>query len=312
MDHDVLAEEMLGGLTAYVKHYGLPESPAQVSAIVGALINVKTQGQKLSLTAQQVDQMIQRVTMDFDAKTIAQAVVDRSKQTLADQAHQWRHDLEQQVRGVLDAYRQHYAPGVNPDSLPELVTAIAPMVKDGRVTKPEVMDLVQQMTRTLAPTTPLSAVLNPNYLALAQDVAIVFQQKNTAAAVSETVTAYVEKFAPAAQEIGEDLIERALGAILRNKVEFGIDTELNLADKRLIIQQVSFKLNILKQSPLPSKSAKQVAEELNSEIERFKAERQRQLGALDLTAGHLSRDGLSISSNWVFTDRTPTDDAIQD
>jgi hypothetical protein len=312
MANDVLVEEILAGLTAYAQQYGLPESSTQVSAIIGSLLNVKTQGMGPPLTPRQIDRVLQQVRSGFNPMTVATAGLDPSQQALATQAHRWRQDLEQQVTGVLDAYLQRYAPGATTDSLAEMVTAVAPMVNKGRATKPEVLGLVQHLADTLAPGATLAAGLDPTYLSLAKDLATVVSQRQTTAAVAETVTAYVETFSPAAAEIGESLIENALGAILKNKVQFGIDTDLSLADKRLLIQQVSFQLNIMEQSPLPSKSAQAMAAELKGEIERFQAQRRGQAGDLDVTAGHLSQDGLSIASSWVFTDSDRPEEAIED
>ena len=313
MPDDALAQEILDGLAAYADQYELPTTPPQLEAVIGSLINAKIRQSQQALTPKQIDKLVQLVKTGVDVQAVGQAVIDDSKRALANQAHQWRQELEQQVEGVLKAYWQQYSPDeFNPDALREMVTAVVPMVKSGQVTKPEVIGLTQQMVETFAPNSALSAVVNPISLALAKDLATVLLQKNTEAAVSETVTAYVEKFAPAAEEIGENLIENALGAILKNQVQFGLDTDLNLQEKRLLIQQVSFKLNIMQQSPLPSKPAWVMAEQLNAEIERFKAECRRRLGDLDASAGRFSPDGLSISSNWVFTDRTRTGDATDD
>lgn len=312
MTEHELAQEILGGLAAYGKQYELPEAPPQLEAIIGSLINVKLEGANQTLSPKQITKIVKLVKADFDPQSVGQTVLDEAKQTLATQAHQWRQDLQQQVEGVLNAYVQQYSTDLNTDALKDLVTAVAPMVKSGQATKPEVIGLAQQMMQTFAPDSALSTVVNPTFLGLAQDLATVLSQKDAETAVSETVTAYVEKFSPAVEAIGENLIENALGAILKNQIEFGLDTDLNLAQRQLIIQQVSFKLNIMEQSPVPSKPAELMAAQLNAEIERFKAERRRQAGILDITEGRLSNNGLSISSNWVFTDPTPNGDATED
>jgi len=309
---DTLVQDLLASLAAYTSQYGQPETPLQRQAIIASLLNLKTQDTNQSLTAQQVDNIVRLVEADFDLSTLGQAVADEVQRALAQRAHQWQQELQQQVEGVLNTYLQQHNPDLDSSDLEELVTAIAPMVKSGQVTKPEVLGLAQQMAQTFAPDSALVVMANPTVLGLAKDLATVIGQRDTEAAVSETVTAYVEKFAPAAEEIGENLIESALSAILKNQVQFGIDTDLNLAEKRLIIQQVSFKLNIMQQSPPPSKSAELMAQQLNTEIERFKAERERNASTLDVSAGRLSNDGLSISSNWVFTDRPSNSDATQD
>jgi hypothetical protein len=306
MANEALVQSVLEGLIAYGQLYGLPDNNIQIQAIIGTLINVHA---PQALKPQQIGHILQLVQSRFNAEAIAQAAVDQSKQALARQAHQWRESVERQVKGALDAYIHQYAPAVTTKSLQDMVIAIAPMINDGQITKPEVIGLAHTLSHTFAPNSTLSRVLNPTNLALAKNLAAVFRQRDTEAAVTETVTAYVDKFAPALEEIGESLIENALSAVLKNKVEFGIDLDLNLANKQLLIQQVSFKLNIMQQSPRPSKTAQQMAAELNAEIERFKAERQRRLGGSDVTDGTLSNDGLSIASNWVFTNKDRSEEA---
>jgi hypothetical protein len=122
-----------------------------------------------------------------------------------------------------------------------------------------------------------------------------------AEAVGETLVAYVEKFAPTLTNIGSDLISKALSAVLKNQVDFGFDVDLGVVNEQLLIQQVSFKLNILRQSPPPSKTAQAIAAEVNSAVEAYRRDRDRREGSLDLTAGLVSNDGLSISSGWTST-----------
>lgn len=312
MANDTLGQEVLAGLAAYAQQYDLPPSPVQLDAVIGSLLNVKTQADNQLLSARQIDHIVQWVKAGLDIQSLKEAIVDESKQLLAAQAHRWRQELEHQVTGVLNAYLQEYSPDLDVGHLQDIVTAIAPMVKSGQATRQEVVGVAQTLFETFASASPLATVVGPTFVDLARDLATVLSQKDTEAAVSETVTAYAETFSPAAETIGESLIENALGAILKNQVMFGIDTDLNLAEKRLIIQQVSFKLNIMEQSPPPSKSAELMAQQLHAEIERFKAERRSSAGDLDVTEGRLSNDGLSISSNWAFTDRPSNGDATED
>lgn len=311
MANNALVQSVVGGLTAYGQLYGLPDSALQVQAIIGTLITLQARQMDHPLKPQQIDPIVQLVQSGVNVEAMDQTAVDQAQQTLARQAHQWREDLEQQASSAIEAYIHQYAPEVTTASLQDMVTAIAPMISDGQITKPEVVGLAHTLSRTFAPNSALASQLNPTHLALAKDLAAVFSQRGTEAAVSETVTAYVEKFAPTMEEVGDNLIENALNAIFKNKLEFDIDTDLHLVHKQLLIQQVSFKLNIMQQSPLPSKTAQAIAAELNAEIEQFKAERQRRLGRLDVTAGNRSNDDLSISSNWIFTHKSNHDDASE-
>ncbi|HIK46899.1 MAG TPA: hypothetical protein IGR64_18805, partial [Leptolyngbyaceae cyanobacterium M65_K2018_010] len=119
---------------------------------------------------------------------------------------------------------------------------------------------------------------------------------------------YVNQFVPDLEKIGEDLIEQALNAVLKNQVDFGFDTDLELIDGELLINQISFTLNLMKQSPPPSKTAQQLAAELGAEIQRLQQKRQETLGSADVTQGLVSNDGLSISSGWTSTRRPKSSD----
>ncbi|NJL47649.1 MAG: hypothetical protein HC929_09385 [Leptolyngbyaceae cyanobacterium SM2_5_2] len=106
----------------------------------------------------------------------------------------------------------------------------------------------------------------------------VLGQKPLEQAVGETVTAYIQQVAPDLETVGENLIEQALRAVLKNQVDVDLDTDLRLVDRQLLINQISFKLNLMKQSPLPSKSAQRMAAELGKEIQRLKQQREEGLG----------------------------------
>jgi hypothetical protein len=83
-------------------------------------------------------------------------------------------------------------------------------------------------------------------------------------------------------------------------VDFDLNVDWQLVDRQLLIDQISFKLNLMKQSPIPSKSAQRMAAELSKEIQRFKQQREEGLGPVDVTKGQLSEDGWSISG-WTST-----------
>jgi hypothetical protein len=94
--------------------------------------------------------------------------------------------------------------------------------------------------------------------------------------------------------------------VLKNQVDFNFDTQLSMVDEKLLIEQVSFQLNILRQSPIPSKAAEQVAAEVNAAVEAFLQHRRDRGDVVDVTTGLISEDGLSVSSPWTST-RPPTD-----
>ncbi|PSR15979.1 hypothetical protein C8255_20225 [filamentous cyanobacterium CCP3] len=300
------AATLISGLSAYGRLYGLPNSPEQVQGILGTLLRLY----QPDLPAALVDAVAQRVLDGLTPDDLNNAIVDRVSSALAKTAHRWQQQLSDQAKGVLTTYVQRYRPTVTPDALSSMATAVIPLVSDGNITRSEAIGLVSQVVQTfdlgdaLRDVVPaeLAAVINASSVALAQTLATVLSQKPMAEAVGETVTAYVEKYAPGLVNIGSDLIATALSAVLKNQVDFNFDAQLAVVDEQLLIEQVSFQLNVLRQSPPPSKPAWAIAEQINTAVERYRQEHQ---GALDVTAGLVSNDGLSVSSPLTSTRRLP-------
>ncbi|HSM80241.1 MAG TPA: hypothetical protein VLS96_01080 [Nodosilinea sp.] len=293
-----VVKTLTNGLSAYGRLYGLPNPPEQVQGILGTLLRLY----RPELAPAVVDAMARQVLDGLTPEGLKQALVDRASSALAKQAHQWQQQLEQQVLGVLGAYLQQYAPALTPDSLRGTVVAVLPLLDDRPVTQAEALGMVSHLVQTFDPQGALAAAVDPAYLALAQTLALALSQKPMAEAVGETVVAYVAHYAPTLTTIGADLISAALSAVLKNQVDFNIDTQLTVVDQQLLIEQVSFELNILQQSPPPSKAASAIAHQVHSAVEAYRQGRE---GAVDLTAGLVSNDGLSISG-WTSQRPAPT------
>jgi hypothetical protein len=231
---------------------------------------------------------------------MAGAAVSQAQQMIIEQAHAWQTHLKAQVGQVLAAYLQNYAPNIESAALQEIALDVIPLVADREITKDEVTGLLSQVIDSFDPQAALGVAINPAVMTVVKSLAKVLGQRPLEAAVSETVTAYVRQVAPALETVGEDLIEQALRAVLNNPVDFDLNVDWQLVDRQLLIDQISFKLNLMKQSPIPSKSAQRMAAELGKEIQRFKQQREEGLGPVDVTKGQLSEDGLSISG-WTST-----------
>ncbi|WP_035990951.1 hypothetical protein [Leptolyngbya sp. KIOST-1] len=288
---------LIGGLSAYGRLYGLPHSPEQMQGLLGTLLRLYRPEQPASL----VDAVAQQVLDGLTPAALTNAIVDRTSSALAKEANRWQRHLSDQVQGVLTAYVQRYAPTLTSDTLTGVVKTVIPLLGEGAMTRSEVLGLVSLVVQTFdldqvrrgAIPKELAAVLNASSWALAQTLATALSQRPMAEAVGETVTAYVERYAPALTTIGADLIATALSAVLKNQVDFDLNTQLTVADDQLLIEQVSFQLNVLRQSPPPSKAAWAIAAQVNTAVEQYRSTH----GAnLDVTAGLLSGDGLSISS----------------
>lgn len=295
-------ETLVGGLSAYGRLYGLPNAPEEVQGILGTLLRLQ-QPEKLPAV---VDQAAQQVLDRLTPEALKNAIVNRASSALAKEARRWQQQLVGQVEGILATYLQRYAPTLTPDTLRSAATAVMPLLGNDRPpTRSETLGLVSHLVQTFDPEGALTTAINPAYLAIAQSLAISLSQKPLQQAVGETVTAYVAKYTPTLTTIGSDLISTALSAVLKNQVDFGFDVDLTVVDEKLLIEQVSFQLNMLQQSPLPSKAAEEVAAEVNAAVEEFLKNRGDRHDAVDVTTGLVSDDGLSVSSPWTSTRRPP-------
>ncbi|WP_193966884.1 hypothetical protein, partial [Nodosilinea sp. LEGE 07088] len=291
-------EFLVGGLSAYGRLYGLPDDSDQVQGILGTLLRLH-QPEKLPAV---VDHVVQQVLDGLTPEALKNVMVNRASSTLAKATRRWQQQLESQVEDILATYLQRYSPTLTPDTLRSAATAVMPLLGNDRPpTRAETVGLISYLVRTFDPEKALTRAINPIYLAIAHKLAISLSQKPLEAAVSETVTAYVAQYAPTLTSIGADLIATALGAVLKNQVDFNFDTQLSVVDEKLLIEQVSFQLNILRQSPLSSKAAEVVAAEVNAAVEAFLSHRRDRDEAVDVTTGLVSDDGLSVSSPWTST-----------
>jgi hypothetical protein len=309
-------DTLLKGLNAYDRLYGLPADLDQIQGILATLLRLDQHDRP----AAAIDQAVQQVLAGLSVEAIRHAIVDRASSALAKQAHQWQQEIEARAKGVLAAYLDRYgaSPTLNPETMGTVATAVLPLLGSDRpTTQAEALGLISRLVQTLAagkdldrdrPLGAIAAALSPDYLALAQKLAHSLSQKPMEEAVAETVTAYVKEYAPTLTTIGSDLISQALSAVLKNQVDFGIDVDLAMVDRDLLIQQVSFQLNILKASPPASKSAQAIAAEVNGAVKALEAhpDRPKPTDATD----RLDRPG-GASSAWTST-RPPKDSSASE
>jgi hypothetical protein len=295
---------LINGLSAYGRLYGLPNSPEQVQGILGTLLRLHQPDRP----AAAIDAIAQQVLADLTPEALKNALVDRASSALAKQAHHWQQQLEQDAITVLSTYVERYAPPLTPDRLHTMATAVLPLLDEGPVTGSEALGLISHLVQTFDPSSPLVALADSPLGALAERLATSLGQQSMAEAVGDTVMAYVETYAPALTAIGSDLISQALSAVLNNQVDFGLDVDLAMVDKALLIQQVSFQLNILKPSRQPSKTAAAIAAEVDAAVRAYQ-DRPDRPPVVDVTTG-VSRPG-GVSSSWTST-RLPNPDAPGD
>lgn len=322
MAHDALVQELLGATKAYAQQYGMPESVEQLQGLVSALLRLKAEAPEqllaptleavapaltnwLSLPAQEAEALLRQVVRAVEQGTLTDWVIDTAQQALAQQAYQGQQALESQVKETLSAYVQQVIPGKPLDDLPGLVESIVPLIHGGTITRAEVVALVQRLTASFGLEAALGRRVKPEYLKVAQELALCMAQKPMEEAVKETLAAYLEKHHSAMETVSESLIENAIAAITQLPIEFDWATELSLKDKRLLIKQVSFKLNILQAGPMPSKTAREIVDQVQSEVERFRQAQQTSLASGDTPQGLTQESGLEISSGWTLPIQPP-------
>ncbi|MBD2233487.1 hypothetical protein [Phormidium tenue] len=295
---------LISGLSAYGRLYGLPNSPEQVQGLLGTLLRLYLPKEPAAL----IDIVAQQVLDGLTADDLKNAVVDRATSALAKETHRWQQHLEQEAQGILTTYVQRYRPNLTPETLRTIVTAVMPLlgraIADQRpLTRSEALGLISQIVQAFDVDGAIAAI-DPAYLAIAETLATALAQRPMAEAVGETVTAYVKSQTPTLINVGADLIVAALSAVLKNQVDFNIDTQLSVVNEKLLIEQVYFQLNILQQSPTPSKAAWAIADQVTAAVEQYRQDRRED--SVDVTAGLVSEDGLSISSPLTST-RQPGD-----
>lgn len=299
---EALIPTLCHALVAYDQTYGLPDDAADRQAVVGALLCSLPEAATMLATVESGAQLIETVT-HTDPATVTTAALTAAHSALATAAYQRRQQLETDLRDTLDAYLQQVSPNLTTTDLEAALAAAVPLVSNGPITAAEARSLIRQVAPILAPQAARAGQVGSRAIELAQTLATVLRQRPFEQAVCETVIAYGQQFQQQAGAVGETLIETAIEAILRNQQQFGFefDVDLSLTDRQLMVEQVSFKLNILQASPPPSKTALEIAQQIHSEVDRFRVERAAELGT-DGAAGLLSDDGMSISSGWQFED----------
>jgi hypothetical protein len=297
----MLDDELRSTLGGYGQIYGWPTKAEQRRGLVATLLRLTLQSTRTPLGSSARTQIIDQVMADWEAGRLTKAIANPAQAAVIDQAHRWQASLTQTLTDTVTTYLQRYDPPLEPTTLQGILLTAIPLLVGDTITKEEVNGLLGSMVETFDWEAALGAPINPTVAQVVESLAIALGQKPLATAVSETVTAYVQQFAPTLVTIGEDLIEQALRAVLNSSLDFDFEVDLQLVDRQLLVNQVSFNLNLMEQSPAPTKTTQRIAAEWGEEIRRFKSQRQADGDIVDVTTGLGSQDGLSISSGWTST-----------
>ncbi|MGD1907022.1 MAG: hypothetical protein ACFB0C_13640 [Leptolyngbyaceae cyanobacterium] len=259
-----------GVLCAYGEAYGLGESLEELRAIAGSILSVKAQAEAILIRGAEWEDWVEAVVTRFQARDWSNTVVSAGDRAISAQVQDWRTALRHKVEHTLTAYAQK----VGLDDLPlvtlrQTVVSILPIVEDGQVTRDEVAAVVRHVQDHFDLSTALSQVIDPIWVELAERTFHCLQNGKLELALRDTVNAYIEAYKPTLVEMGTSLVERAMAVVLANKAEFDLDVSLDPETQALIVRQVSFKLKLREASPPPSKTAAEIVDDLQDEIDRY-------------------------------------------
>ncbi len=281
MTNIAIDRSILETLYAYARRFEVPKSHEDLFAIASSILTFQQkQGELTNLD--RVDDLIQQAIAQFDTEKIATFAVDSAAESLVQQVHQWQESLEIQVLDTLNAYVSQFHPEKIFD-LRETILSIVPLVEDVQLRRVQAESLVQKIQSKFDPQNVLEQIIGAEPLAIAQKLAKLLQHGKIEEYLKETVVAYNQKIGQTLETVTESLVKTALKKILGNAIQFDLDTDIDPESQLLLVKQVTLKLSVMQPSLQPSKSAREIANQMEQEIEIFKAAQREKLGKIDLT-----------------------------
>lgn len=269
--HNETLNAVQGILQAYGDAYGLTDSLEEWRAIAGSILSVKAQAEALVIRGAEWEASVDAVITAFQERDWSDYVVSAGEQAIAAQVKDWRSALRHKVKNTLTAYAQQTGLQDLPiDALRQTVTNILPIVEDGQVTRDEVAAVIHHLQEQFDWSLALKQVVDPIWVELAEQTIRCLQNDNLKVALWDTVNAYIAAYKPTLVEMGTSLVERAMAIVLTHKGEFDLDVALDPETQALIVKQVSFKLKLMEASPPPSKTATEIVDDLQDEIDRYR------------------------------------------
>lgn len=257
-------------LGAYLQRDGGTITAKRIRQSAGALLSAQVSAGQLLAEGIEIEAWVDALIQGFDPSQRVDG--EAEAEAIATQAQAWETALVHNAKATLDGYVQTYQPELNPDKLQELITTILPVVQPTLLPRDYALALVQTLNQQFDGPAALNRVVDSRWMTLATKAAQLFAQRDLAAAVGDVATAYISKFTPALADIGEGLIAEALQALLNSQGALDLDINLQLDSEaeRLLIQQVSFDLQIRSAADPPSKTAAAIAAQLHSEVDRYR------------------------------------------
>ncbi len=291
MNDTTTGQELSASLMAYVKHFKLPipsqiqspNSPEQLEAIASSILTFQQKQGMIAIAPAQFDHLIQQAIEQFSAENVETAIVDPTTQALVQDVHQWQQTLENQVLDTLTAYVQMLPSGqlenlslenLSLQDLSKTILSIVPLVDNGQLRKLEVDSLIQSVTSKFNLKTAMEQLVGSESLAIAQQLSKSLQLGDLETLLKETVLgnsqSLVDQLNQPIENITEDFVNSKLAELLGNNA---LQMDIDVDAQQMMVKQVTFKLNVIQSSPTPTKSAEEIAAQIDNETKDFLADR---------------------------------------
>lgn len=274
-------------LQAYAITFGVPEVAVELGGIANAIALVDDTLKPITTSRDPLDALVKAALQQFDPRDMLNQWVDQYTQQVIQRAKTWLADQQTEVFNTVQAYVQHYVPEpIASDALKTLVASVIPVVRDGVISQAEVDALLHFVIARFDWQTVMEQWIDPKYIAIAQRVASYLHYSPLEQLTLESVVAYLQTFQAKSTAITETLIEQVLTAILSRGDLIHVDTDISLEQQKLMVKQVSIKLILQKASSPASKTAQEIAAEVNRAVLRFQLEREPGLDVRRPIQGH--------------------------
>ncbi|MEA5477375.1 hypothetical protein VB774_07055 [Pseudanabaena galeata UHCC 0370] len=264
-------QSLLNSLHAYVNRFDTSNSPEEILAIASSIFTFQQkQGSSIKIESNQAEALIQHVVNQFQSEPLS-SVTDATTDTLAQEVNQWRHSLEDQVLNTLKAYARKVHPNQIQNLLPETILSILPLVENAQLRKSEAESLIRQIESKFNWNSALAQVIDPKFLAIADKLVQLSKFGDLKNLLQDSLLGNRDLINNTLENVTESFVERELAKILGSNNTLHMDIDVDA--QKLMVKQVTLKLNVLHSSAIPSKSNEEIATQMDAEIDRFKASR---------------------------------------
>ncbi|WP_434686527.1 hypothetical protein [Pseudanabaena minima] len=261
---------LLNSLHAYVNRFDTSNSREDLLAIASSILTFQQkQGSNVKIESNQTEALIQQVVNQFQSEPLS-PVIDATADTLVQEVNQWRQSLEERVLNTLNAYARKVHPNQLQNLLPETILSILPLVENVQLRKSEAESLIRQVESKFNWNRELAQVIDPKFVAIADKLVQLSKFGDLKKLLQDSLLGNRDLINSSLENVTESLVESELAKIIgSNTLHMDIDVDA----QKLMVKQVTLKLNVLQPSATPSKSNEEIATQMDAEIERFKASR---------------------------------------